>query len=246
MSAKGTEVVVEVRVGAPPADVWRALSEPAEVRRWFGWGYEGIEEEIDAIFGSGPTASEEDRTVDTGGDRIVLEPEGDATVVRVVRDPPDGPADASMEIIDQGWLSFVQALRFALERHPGEDRWTLRLSGRPREGDATPLTRALGLEDATARGSGERYDTVTAVGEPLSGEVWFTTDAVTGLTVEAYGDGLVVLATESAQASPPHGRVSVLVSAYGLGEDERERLRERWTDWWVGHFGDTSATAGPG
>jgi hypothetical protein len=241
-------VVVEVVVAAPASGVWRALRDPAELRRWFGWEYDGLEEEIDVIFGSGATASEEDLAVAAeGGDRIGLEPRGERTVVRVTRGAPAAGAswDEVYEEIDAGWLTFLQQLRFALERHPGEARRTLRLTGRRREGDAVPAATALGLAEALSLGAGERYDAVTAVGEPLRGDVWFSAERTTGLTVDAYGDGLLVLGEESARASPPHGRSTALITAYGLDDARFAAVRDRWTGWWESHFDDPGAVAGP-
>ena len=41
---------VEVVVDAPRESVWRALTEPERVARWFGWDYGGLEGEINYIF----------------------------------------------------------------------------------------------------------------------------------------------------------------------------------------------------
>ena len=43
-------VVAEVVIAAPADAVWRALREPAEIRRWFGWDYDGLDAEIEFIF----------------------------------------------------------------------------------------------------------------------------------------------------------------------------------------------------
>jgi hypothetical protein len=118
-------VVVEVTVAAPADVVWRALRDSGEIRRWFGWEYDGIEDEIDMIFLSDVTSSEEDRWLDTqGGGRFELEPRGGETVVRVTRAAPAGKDgwDGIYDEVNEGWLAFVQQLRFLLERHPGEDR----------------------------------------------------------------------------------------------------------------------------
>jgi hypothetical protein len=196
---------------------------------------------------SGASASEPDLLIEPeGGDRIRLEDRGRTTVVRVTRAAPAAGQtwDATYDEIDAGWLTFVQQLRLALERHPGEPRRTLRLAGRRREGDAAPVARALGLEGAAALGAGERYDAVTAVGEPLSGELWFSTDALTGLTVDAYGDGLLVVGDESAQTSPPHGRATALLTVYRLDDAAFAALRDRWTGWWEARFDEPSAESG--
>ena len=41
---------VEVTVDAPRDTVWRALTEPEQIRHWFGWDYDGLEDEIRLIF----------------------------------------------------------------------------------------------------------------------------------------------------------------------------------------------------
>ena len=37
---------VEVTVDAPRDVVWRELTEPERIRHWFGWEYDGLDEEI--------------------------------------------------------------------------------------------------------------------------------------------------------------------------------------------------------
>ena len=118
-------VVVEVTVAAPADVIWHALRDSAEIRRWFGWEYDGIEEEIDQIFHSDAvTESEQERWMDTGGGgRFELEARDGETVVRITRAAPAGGTwDGVYDDVNEGWLAFVQQLRFLLERHPGEDR----------------------------------------------------------------------------------------------------------------------------
>ena len=43
-------VLFEVVIAAPADTVWRALRDRSEVRRWFGWDYDGIDDEIEMIF----------------------------------------------------------------------------------------------------------------------------------------------------------------------------------------------------
>jgi len=181
-------VVVEVTVAAPADVVWHALRDSREIRRWFGWEYDGIEEEIDQIFLSDVSESEEGRWLDThGGGRFELEPRGDGTIVRITRAAPAGKAswDAVYDEINEGWLAFVQQLRFLLERHRGEDRRAF--SG--------PLPAPLDLD----------------------GEPWYRSENQTGVVLED-GAALVVAM-----------RDRVILSAYGLGEDEFERLRAQLT-----------------
>ena len=114
-------VIVEIEIAAPVDAVWRALRERDEIKRWFGWEYDGFDEEIDFIFFQASEADDEAKTLDGGpGGRIALEARGDRTVVRVTRPEPAGGYDE----VNEGWLTFIQQLRFYLERHPGQDRRT--------------------------------------------------------------------------------------------------------------------------
>jgi uncharacterized protein YndB with AHSA1/START domain len=118
-------VIVEVVIAAPVETVWRALRDPAEIRRWFGWDHEGLDEEIRFIFAEHSTADDEAHVLDGGdGGRIALEPQGDRTVVRVTRAAPAGGWEGVYDEINEGWLTFIQQLRFYLERHPGQERRT--------------------------------------------------------------------------------------------------------------------------
>jgi uncharacterized protein YndB with AHSA1/START domain len=118
-------VIVEVGVAAPADTVWRALREPTEIRRWFGWDYDGLEDEIRFIFAEASTADDEAMVLDGGpGGTIALEAQGERTVVRVTRPVPEGDYDE----VNEGWLTFVQQLRFYLERHPGRDRRTVHVA----------------------------------------------------------------------------------------------------------------------
>ena len=119
-------VIVEVEIAAPVDAVWRALRDPAEIRRWFGWEYEGLDVEIRFIFVQEAKADEEARTLDGGpSGTIALEDRVDQTVVRVTRAAPARSWDGIYDEINEGWMTFFQQLRFYMERHPGQERRTL-------------------------------------------------------------------------------------------------------------------------
>lgn len=219
-------VRVRVPVAAPVATVWRALTQPEQLRRWFGWDYDGLEDEIEQIFRVGASVTEPGRVLDTnGGGRFELDFAGEGCVVRVVREDPPGGPEADNPI-DAGWLTFVQQLRFMIERHPDEERATARAAGTARAGSA-PLPEALGLGAADGLEPGARYAATTAFGETLAGEVWFRADRQLGLTVDAYGDGLVIL-----HDAPPPSQASATVSTFGLPAGELAGIAERWQGWW--------------
>ena len=116
-------VIVEIEIAAPIDAVWRALRDRAEIKRWFGWEYDGFDEEVDFIFFKASKADDTDHVLDGGpGGRIALEERGDRTVVRVTRAAPAGGWDGVYDEVNEGWLTFIQQLRFYLERNPGRER----------------------------------------------------------------------------------------------------------------------------
>lgn len=121
-------VIAEVAIEAPAERVWQALRDPVELRRWHGWEYDGIEDEIRQIYLDGATVSDAERTLDTNGaGRFELEPRDGTTVVRIVRAAPEGASgwEGVYDEINEGWRTFVEQLRFYLERHAGEERQSI-------------------------------------------------------------------------------------------------------------------------
>ena len=43
----------EIQIDAPTDVVWLALTEPGQIHQWFGWQYDGLQDEITQIFGKG-------------------------------------------------------------------------------------------------------------------------------------------------------------------------------------------------
>lgn len=196
--------IVELTIAAPPTTVWRALRDPTLIRRWHGWEHEGLTAEIDAVYISGVRAREADGVLEFVGldHRFLVTPAGDGT--RLVVDKPapeevESDDDAPYDEIEQGWITFVQQLRYVLERHPGEERATVML----RVGGGAPLTPdAVGLD-----GGGGL-------------EEWFRTPHQVGLLVG--DDALLVLVAH------PGGGGRLVLSAYGPGRGALEELGSRW------------------
>ena len=162
--------VVVVIVAAPVDVVWNALRDRDVLRQWHGWHYEGLEDEIDQIFFQGVVEDDEQhRLALGGGDLVELVPDGDRTVVRLTRPPVDDGSEwaAFYDDITEGWTTFLQQLRFAVEEHPGQVRRTLFFAG----GGAVPDPAAL-----------------------VTGPQWFRAANQTGTRVPAWGDGLLVTA----------------------------------------------------
>src|SRR5688500_13689559 len=108
-------IAVEVAVNAPVDVVWRAFTDAEELGRWFGWDYDGLDEEIRYIFFDHATHHPPDRIEmedEMGSGTIRLRPDGSRTVVAV-----EGP-----DALAEGWRAFFCQLGYYLEHHRGEER----------------------------------------------------------------------------------------------------------------------------
>jgi uncharacterized protein YndB with AHSA1/START domain len=232
------KVIIELVIAAPIDTVWRALRDPAEIARWFGWNYASLADEITYIFETHATADDaEHRLTMAGfGDVFTLTREGEGTLVRVVRAAPAGTDwDGIYDEVVEGWRTFVEQLRFVLERHPMDTKRTLYLSGRTREHGPRPPA-ALGLDALAAVGAGQAYALSAAPGDSLTGTVWFRSAHQIGLTINGMGDGLLITHNRPPTPASPHGGGMVVLTTYGLDDAAYDALRARWTSWWRGVF----------
>lgn len=220
------DVAVEVTIAAPIEVVWRALRDRDDVRRWHGWDYEDIEAEIDVIYFAEREKEESQpegpqRRLLRGANVFELEQRGDDTVVRVVMaEPPESDAwHGWYADIRHGWFTFIQQLRFYVERHRGEDRRTVFLSGFPADPAQPELPELLGLDGFAGSAS-------LLTGDEITGESWFVDEHQVGVTVDQWGDGLL----EVTRGRTPAGAI---LSFYGTDPTEVE---QRWQTWWSKHF----------
>jgi hypothetical protein len=234
-------VFVELLIAAPIETVWHALRDPKEIARWFGWQYPTLVEEIDMIF-SDFEVDEATHTLKSAHfpDRCVLDAFGpDCTIVRMIRSAPS--TDKSWQgIYDDAlvdWLGFFEQMRFFLIRHHGGvDRRTLYLNGRAATADVPLPAEALGCTRLAMVPIGQRYSVKTAMGDTIEGEVWFRSAHQIGLTVDGYGDGLLLVTTRPRTAKSPHGNGSACITTYGLDDAAFAGLHKRWTDWWRSRY----------
>jgi uncharacterized protein YndB with AHSA1/START domain len=209
---------LSVVINADAPQVWTMLREPAKVAQWHGWEADELADEIDGIYFS--------------GDVFDLKPVSAGTLVSVTRAALDHNSEwaAWDEDITQGWLTFLQQLRFALEHHPHGKRHTLFFEF---PGTSDSEIEKLGLSDVPA--PGEPYGLTLATGEEITGKVWFRSNHQVGLTVHSYaehGDGLLIVADQPViEGVRPHGGAMVIASTFDLGAHKLESIHSLWDSW---------------
>ncbi|MGM9473032.1 SRPBCC domain-containing protein [Pseudarthrobacter sp. YS3] len=235
---------LSVVINADAAQVWTMLREPAKVAQWHGWEADELAAEINEIYFHKDVVESPDHTSLTthGGDVFDLKPVPGGTLVSVTRAALDHNSEwaAWDEDITQGWLTFLQQLRFALERHPHGKRHTLFF-----EFPGTPgsVIEKLGLADVPK--PGEKYELTLATGEEITGKVWYRTNHQVGLTVHGYaehGDGLLIVADQPViENIRPHGGALVIASTYDLGAHKLESISSLWDGWRAENYPTTEA-----
>ncbi|WP_309102390.1 SRPBCC domain-containing protein [Microbacterium sp.] len=218
---------IQVTVAAPPSVVWNALRDRDRIRQWHGWEFEGgadggLDQEIDLIYFT-DVETDDQGILLNGGDRIDLEPvEGGTRVTLTRAAPADDPDwDRYYDDITEGWITFIEQLRFAVEVHPHDERRTILLRGAV---GVSPLT-ALSAQNLRP---GDEF-ALPLPGEQATGRVRFRSDHQLGLAVDGWNHGLLVL---SHVPETRHGMA--LLSLYDLEEDLRSALSARWDEWWRG------------
>jgi uncharacterized protein YndB with AHSA1/START domain len=219
---------IEVTIAAPIDTVWAALRDKNTIRHWHGWDFEGLDEEIDLIYFSHLTEDAEARTLSVQeGDLIRLEPDGDGTRVTLTRAPRgvNPEWDAYYDDITEGWATFLNQLRFAVERKPGVPRRTVFLNSHNKSG--RDLAQDLGLDGDIADLAGEKANT----------ELWYRAEHQLGVVVDTWGDGLLVVASCAPTEAKPDGVAMAILSTYGLTDDQLADLTKRWRTWWTERYG---------
>lgn len=221
-----TTEALTVHVNADARQAWIMLREPAKLLQWHGWDTDWLEDEIDDIYFTDAVEDPDHRSLTVhGGDTFQLEPEQGGIRISVKRADND-PA------ITEGWITFLQQLRFALERHPNSTRRTLYFSGAPK--DDRGIISRLGLDDVPA--PGEDYSASLPTGVDITGKVWFRSANQLGLAVHAYaehGDGLLIL------GDLPGGESMAIASTYELGAKQLRDVWERWDEFRGVHYPDS-------
>ncbi len=224
---------IDVTIAAPLDIVWEALREKHKIRHWHGWDFEGLDAEIDLIYFT-DVKETAPRTLDVHGhDVIELTPDGKGTALRLTRAPhgDDPEWDAYYDDITEGWITFMHQLKFLVERRPTGERRTVFLSGD--NPSARSVAADLGLPDGPV-GTSVALD---LLGQDVRGEIFFRTAHQVGVTVDAWGDGLLVVSSVPPGDAKPKGAVMAVLSTFDRPEQEVADLATRWQPWWDERFG---------
>ncbi|CAG7584374.1 hypothetical protein ACVH9Z_08785 [Rhodococcus opacus] len=238
-----SQPVIEVAVAAAPSVVWQALRDPELIRRWHGWDYAGLADEIREIYFDDVT---EDAAACTlalnGADTFSLHEHEGTTLVRITRPARSGDpaADDWYDDVTEGWTTFLQFLKFGIERHGLDERRTLFLEGPVAEGDSA--RHLLGLDKLEGMTVGDHFTVVAETGDLLHGVVCFVGEHQTAVSVDDLGPGLLQFGEQPVNAARPHGGAQILLAAYDLDDEEWAELDERWREWWQARPGAEPAT----
>jgi len=233
-----------IEVAASPERVWKALTDAADLVRWFPLEARVEPGEGGSIFMSWKNefaaesriiAWEPPRRLVTSwgwGDEADTQPQvteyrieaadGGRTIVNVVTSGfPDDPAwDAWVEGTKRGWLFELQSLKQYLERHDGQERDVIYLRRRTSVGAAEVWERMLG--DAGLAGLAAQLN-------PLGGRVFDATVPVQYAAILDTLDGALFRVSNEPCMAPDYEREIVLwLQAWG---DRRDELPAREAAW---------------
>jgi uncharacterized protein YndB with AHSA1/START domain len=230
------QVEREIIIKATPEEVWRAISEGEEIKRWFPLDSRvkpGVGGAIMFSFGEGmewesPISVWEPnrhlRTGDPGPQEMAvdyyIETRGGETVLRLVHSGfADDTWEDELDTLNSGWATFLDNLRHYLERHPGQPR-TVAYYRHPVVQLDRPTAHARVLQALHVQRDGQRFTCDFG-----SGEIHVDQPPInfTG-TLENFDD-----ATMMVEIEPGKGRCrpAIWVSLYGDEQAKAPELQKR-------------------
>ncbi|MGQ0679326.1 MAG: SRPBCC family protein [Actinomycetota bacterium] len=234
------KLLIGVDLPVPADRAWAALKQPEQIREWFGyygadyssWGIgtmRTLDDEIAVVFGREARYENFSRRITwEGGDEFLLTPKGERCLLEVfmVRPAPLKEVDwrKVYDPICEGWIAFTQQLRFYLDRHTEGQRSTIFFTGLP----AADAFGILKLQSMAEVEPGAKYGILTPMGDHLTGELWYKTFYQIGLTVDLFGDGLLIVSATPPTEQLPGGGADLTLTTF-LGPEEQDGLQQRWS-----------------
>lgn len=204
---------VQVPIAAGRDEVWEAVTQPALLRQWFGWDYDGLDAEIRQIFVDEATLWAPERMGWADGSYLEVNGDDESSTVRAVREGPRPAHPEVYDAIEEGWRAFLTQLQFFLNERPKGVRRTLYLTG-----EAT-AQQAMGLVDGEWDQIGSRL----------------------ARTIDENGH-LVVVAGHLPLSAREPGRIEITISTYGLDDEAFQAYRHAWERRWTSLAGDPQVT----
>jgi len=247
-----------LEIAAPPEDVWKAITDPRELERWFPLEARvtpGVGGEVFLSWGppwegsSRIDAWEPGRRLrtrgflehgDTSMVEYTLEARGGKTVLRLVHSGFAEGGDWEDELFggtERGWWYELRSLRHYLERHARRDRVVVWPRAAVRATATAVWQRLLGRDGLVREGrieglvEGDSYRVTAATGDTLEGEVVVNHPPFEFAgTVRGLNDALFSLRThEAGGPEAKDGHVACLfASTWGVPKADVEALGERW------------------
>ncbi len=253
-------IVRELHIDAPIDDVWRALTEGEEIRRWFApraestpgpggmirlaWSddvvwdmpigeWEPPRRLVVADGGSGAGADAAQRI------EYTLESATGGTDLRLVHSgfAPGAEWDEIYDGTSTGWTFELRALKHYLEHHHGRLRRLVRAAA-PVSIPAGEAWRrlfapdALGLvgADPDSLGEGDAFEADAATGERFTGRVVMRAPTCLGVVIDQFNGAMLRVLIERWCGDANRMEAMVWLSAYDVDRHTMEDFERRWTD----------------
>jgi uncharacterized protein YndB with AHSA1/START domain len=252
----------EVTIEATPAEVWRAITEGEELKRWFPLDARvkpGVGGSLWLSWGEGSDwespieiwePSRHLRTVDVtpgenGGPPIriavdyFIETRGGKTVVRLVHSGfAESTWEGELDSLDSGWAAFMANLKHYLERHKGQTRFLAVFRHPPVEIEKPEAFRRtvslLGLSPERLK-VGSPYEGQSRLGDQFRGEIRVAAPPnAMAATVENWNAGWLIVEIEGGRG---RCRPAIWLSLYGSDAGEGPAIQKRIRRLLEGEFG---------
>ncbi|HVS32844.1 MAG TPA: SRPBCC domain-containing protein [Thermoanaerobaculia bacterium] len=249
----GKRIEKSVEIHATAGEVWEALSNAEELKRWFpldarvrpgeggalwlSWGEGSDWETPIEVWQPGKHLRTVDTTAVEGGeprrvavDYLIEAQGGGTTVLRLVHSGfANDTWDDELDSMGAGWAAFLAHLKHYLEHHRGQARTLAYVRHEPVELPRREVfmrtTAALGIAEPEGLQPGMRLSAVTREGDRFEGFVKVAAPPINiSGSVENWNDGFLMIEIEPGRT---RCRPAIWLSLYGKARGEAESVQQR-------------------